>query len=117
LAGALQYLTLTRPDLSHAVQQMCLFMHAHRESHFQLVKRILRYVQATSHLGLQLHANSSSDLVDYSDADCRVPRHTTLDVWLLCVPWLQPRVVVIQTTTHRLHVQRRGRIPRHLQLC
>jgi hypothetical protein len=28
LAGALQYLTLTRPDISFAVQQVCLFMHA-----------------------------------------------------------------------------------------
>jgi len=27
LAGALQYLTLTRPDLACAVQQVCLFMH------------------------------------------------------------------------------------------
>ncbi|KAK1677814.1 hypothetical protein QYE76_038662 [Lolium multiflorum] len=69
LAGALQYLTLTRPDLSHAVQQICLFMHAPREPHFQLVKRILRYVHATSHFGLQLHANPSSALVAYSDAD------------------------------------------------
>jgi hypothetical protein len=28
LAGALQYLTLTRPDPAYAVQQVCLFMHA-----------------------------------------------------------------------------------------
>ncbi|KAK1608823.1 hypothetical protein QYE76_032496 [Lolium multiflorum] len=69
LAGALQYLTLTRPDLSHAVQQICLFMHDPRESHLQLVKRILRYVKGTPHLGLQLHVGSSTELVAYSDAD------------------------------------------------
>lgn len=34
LAGALQYLTFTRPDISYAVQQVCLFMHDPRESHF-----------------------------------------------------------------------------------
>lgn len=28
LAGALQYLTFTRPDIIYAVQQICLFMHA-----------------------------------------------------------------------------------------
>ena len=27
LAGALQYLTFTRPDLTYAVQQVCLHMH------------------------------------------------------------------------------------------
>jgi hypothetical protein len=41
LAGALQYLTLTRPDLTYAVQQVCLFMHDPRDSHFQLIKHIL----------------------------------------------------------------------------
>jgi hypothetical protein len=69
LAGALQYLTLTRPDLSYAVQQVCLFMHDPRDSHFQLIKRILRYVRGTAHFGLQLHRRSSHDLVAYSDAD------------------------------------------------
>jgi len=27
LVGALQYLTITRPNISYAVQQVCLFMH------------------------------------------------------------------------------------------
>ncbi|XP_019106153.1 uncharacterized mitochondrial protein AtMg00810-like [Beta vulgaris subsp. vulgaris] len=41
LAGALQYLTFTRPDISYAVQQICLFMHDPREPHFHALKRIL----------------------------------------------------------------------------
>ncbi|KAK1668266.1 hypothetical protein QYE76_056425 [Lolium multiflorum] len=69
LAGALQYLTLTRPDLAYAVQQVCLFMHAPTDAHFQLIKRILRYIRGTSHFGLQLHRASTHDLVAYSDAD------------------------------------------------
>lgn len=52
IAGALQYLTLTHPDISYAVQQASLFMHAPRTAHFQLVKRILRYLKGTSHFGL-----------------------------------------------------------------
>jgi hypothetical protein len=27
LAGALQYLTFTRPDIAYVVQQVCLYMH------------------------------------------------------------------------------------------
>lgn len=69
LAGALQYLTLTRSDISYAVQQLCLFMHDPRDSHWQLLKRVLRYVKGTSHYGVQFYKNSSLDLVAYSDAD------------------------------------------------
>nr|XP_051187754.1 uncharacterized mitochondrial protein AtMg00810-like [Lolium perenne]XP_051187755.1 uncharacterized mitochondrial protein AtMg00810-like [Lolium perenne] len=69
LAGALQYLTLTRPDIAYTVQQICLFMHAPRTSHFQLIKRVLRYLRGTSHYGLQLFPSSSHDLTAYSDAD------------------------------------------------
>jgi len=47
LAGALLYLTLTRPDLAYAVQQVCLFMHGLREPHLALIKRILRYVKGS----------------------------------------------------------------------
>jgi hypothetical protein len=33
LTGALQYLTLTRPDIAYAIQQVCLHMHDHHEPH------------------------------------------------------------------------------------
>ncbi|GJU18613.1 ribonuclease H-like domain-containing protein [Tanacetum coccineum] len=42
LAGSLQYLTFTRPDISYAVQQVCLHMHDPLEPHFSALKRILR---------------------------------------------------------------------------
>nr|GEY41410.1 hypothetical protein [Tanacetum cinerariifolium] len=45
LKEALQYLTFTRPDLSYAVQQVCLYTHDPREPHLDALKRILRYVR------------------------------------------------------------------------
>ncbi|GJT27755.1 ribonuclease H-like domain-containing protein [Tanacetum coccineum] len=69
LAGGLQYLTFTRPDLSYAVQQVCLYMHDPREPHFAALKRILRYVQGTLELGLQLYVFATTSLVGYTDAD------------------------------------------------
>ncbi|WVZ95211.1 hypothetical protein U9M48_041005, partial [Paspalum notatum var. saurae] len=52
LAGALQYLTFTRPDITYAVQQ-----------------RLLRYLRGTVDYGLLLHRSSSTELVVYTDAD------------------------------------------------
>lgn len=69
LAGALQYITLTRPEISYAVHQVCLHMHDPREPHLLLIKHILRYLKGTLDLGLILHSSSSHTLVAYSDAD------------------------------------------------
>ncbi|GKD65614.1 ribonuclease H-like domain-containing protein [Tanacetum coccineum] len=69
LAGSLQYLTFTRPDISYAVQQVCLYMHDLREPHFSALKRIMRYVRVTLDYGLQLFSSSTTDLIAYSDAD------------------------------------------------
>ena len=41
LTGSLQYLTFTRPDLTYAVQQVCLHMHDPQESHLAALKRLL----------------------------------------------------------------------------
>ena len=69
LAGALQYLTFTRPDLTYAVQQVCLHMHDPRESHLTALKRLLRYVRSTVGFGLVLHCSPSAELVVYTGAD------------------------------------------------
>ncbi|WVZ59387.1 hypothetical protein U9M48_009533 [Paspalum notatum var. saurae] len=69
LAGALQYLTFTRPDITYAVQQVCLHMHDPREPHLTALKRLLRYLRGTVDYGLFLHRSSSAELVVYTDAD------------------------------------------------
>ncbi|WVZ96962.1 hypothetical protein U9M48_042538 [Paspalum notatum var. saurae] len=69
LAGALQYLTLTRPDIAYAVQQVCLHMHAPCDVHQTMLKRILRYIKGTMHLGVQLAPVTTASVTAYSDAD------------------------------------------------
>jgi hypothetical protein len=51
IAGALQYLTFTRPDIAYAVQQICLHMHDPREPHLMAMKCILCYLQGTPDYG------------------------------------------------------------------
>ncbi|GKE50487.1 ribonuclease H-like domain-containing protein, partial [Tanacetum coccineum] len=80
LAGSLQYLTFTRPDISYAVQQVCLHMHDPWEPHLSALKRILRYVQGTLNYSLQLFSSSTINLVAYSNADwagCPTTRRST----------------------------------------
>ncbi|XP_071686802.1 uncharacterized mitochondrial protein AtMg00810-like [Rutidosis leptorrhynchoides] len=69
LDGALQYLTFTRPDISYAVQQVCLYMHAPHVGHMGALKRILHYIQGTLDFGLHLTKSASNNLVSYIDAD------------------------------------------------
>nr|GEV15549.1 ribonuclease H-like domain-containing protein [Tanacetum cinerariifolium] len=80
LAGGLQYLTFTRPDLSYAMQHICLYMHDPREPYFTALKRVLRYVQGTLDFSLHSYSSSTSSLVAYTDADwvgCPSTRHST----------------------------------------
>ncbi|XP_028103199.1 uncharacterized protein LOC114302382 [Camellia sinensis] len=68
LVGVLQYLTLTRPDLSFAVNQACQYMHAPTNAHFALLKRILRFVQSSLSHGLTFRP-SSFELQAFSDSN------------------------------------------------
>jgi hypothetical protein len=52
IAGVLQYLTFTRPDISYAVQQICLHMHDPQEHYLTAMKRILRCLSGTPDYGL-----------------------------------------------------------------
>nr|GEY77437.1 ribonuclease H-like domain-containing protein [Tanacetum cinerariifolium] len=69
LAGGLQYLTFTRPDISYVVQQICLYMHDLREPHLAALKRILRYIRGTINFRFHLYASTTISLVGYTDAD------------------------------------------------
>lgn len=67
--GALQYLTMTRPDISFAVNRVCQFMQAPTNVHWAVVKSILRYVKGTYSIGLKIHKTESFLLSAFSDAD------------------------------------------------
>lgn len=69
LARPLQYVTFTRLDIAYVIQQICLFMHAPRDSHFNAIKRVLRYFKGTLDLRLHIYPFQSSQLIYYTDAD------------------------------------------------
>jgi hypothetical protein len=67
--GALQYLSLTRPDISFAVNKLSQFMHYPKQTHWTATKRLLRYLKNTIFHGVTISKTSSSTLTCFSDAD------------------------------------------------
>lgn len=54
VVGALQYTTITWPELSFSVNKVCQFMANPLETHWTAVKGILRFLKGTIHHGLLL---------------------------------------------------------------
>ena len=80
IVGALQYLTLTRSDLSYSVNYVSQFMHAPTVAHMKLVHHILWYLKGTISTGLHLTSHTTLTLFAFSDADwagCPTTRRST----------------------------------------
>ena len=69
IVGALQYCTITRPDISFSVNKLCQFMQSPTDLHWQAVKRLLHYLKGTTSFGLSFHSSSDLQLTAYADAD------------------------------------------------
>jgi histone deacetylase 1/2 len=72
IVGALQYVTLTRPDIAFSVNKACQFMSKPLDTHWKAVKRILRYLNGTISFGLCIQPALQGppfSLRAYSDAD------------------------------------------------
>ena len=69
IIGSLQYLSLTRSDISFAVNILSQFMHKPTTNHWTATKRLLRYLKKTIFHGIQIHKASLPILRTYSDAD------------------------------------------------
>uniref|UniRef100_A0A2N9FPE1 Integrase catalytic domain-containing protein n=1 Tax=Fagus sylvatica TaxID=28930 RepID=A0A2N9FPE1_FAGSY len=69
LVGSLVYLTVTRPDIAHAVHLVSQFLSAPHSTHYAAVIHILRYIKGTMFHGLHFSAHSTLNLCAYSDAN------------------------------------------------
>ncbi|XP_070033010.1 uncharacterized mitochondrial protein AtMg00810-like [Nicotiana tomentosiformis] len=69
LVGKLNYLTITRPDISFAVSVVRQFLQSPCDSHWDAAIRILRYVKGSLRQSLLYENKGYADIVGYSDAD------------------------------------------------
>lgn len=67
--GALQYLSLTRLDISFIVNKLSQFMQHPLDTHWAACKRVLRYLKATATHRIHLRASSHNRLQGFSNAD------------------------------------------------
>jgi histone deacetylase 1/2 len=72
IVGGLQYITVTRPEISYSVNKVCQFLSSPLEDHWKAVKRILRYLQGTLHHGLLIKPapmHTPLSIIGFCDAD------------------------------------------------
>ena len=65
LVGSLIYLTITRPNIWHAVNMVSKFIDNPHSVHYAAVLRILQYVKGTLYHGLHYSSQSSLELHAY----------------------------------------------------
>ncbi|XP_049394474.1 uncharacterized mitochondrial protein AtMg00810-like [Solanum stenotomum] len=70
LVRRLLYLTMTRVDISFAVQTLSQFMHAPKESHMEAALRVVKYIKTALGLGtcVQTRKSITRYLVKFGDA-------------------------------------------------
>lgn len=69
LIGKMMYLTITRPDITFAINKLCQFSSAPKASHLQAAYKVLHYLKGTIGLGLFYSASSDFTLQAFTDAD------------------------------------------------
>ncbi|XP_073119820.1 uncharacterized protein [Henckelia pumila] len=69
LVGQLLYLTVTRPDLSYAVNKLSQFVANPRDTHLQAAYSVLKYVKGTAGQGLFYSSSSSLKVSCFSNSD------------------------------------------------
>ena len=69
LVGKLNYLTITRPDISFPISVVSQFLQSPCDSHWDAVIRILRYIKSTPSQGVLYENRGHTQVIGYTDAD------------------------------------------------
>lgn len=110
IIGALQYLTMTRPDLQYAVQQACLHMHACSNNKSSILGK-----KDPPLCSWDVLAWPPSSWVSAARSGCllgrrlgRLSRHAPIHIWFLCLLRRHHGLLVFQTLEHCVAIERRS---------
>ena len=69
IVRALQYCTITQPNISFSINKACQFMHFPTTTHWQVIKRILHYLMSTISHVISLQPSTNLSLTCYTNVD------------------------------------------------
>lgn len=78
---SLQYLTLTRLDVAFVVNKSSQFIHMPRSAHWFALKRLLWYLDGTSHKGINIYRDFLLSLRAFSDLTGKRTRMILIQQW------------------------------------
>lgn len=68
--GCLMHLAIvSRPDIMYGVSLVSRYLNCYDHTHWNVVKKIMKYLKETQNYGLCYHSSNSNTLQGYSDAD------------------------------------------------
>lgn len=69
LVGKLNYLIITKPDITFIISMVSQFLNANCDSHLDVVKFILQFIKNTLGRGLLHEDKGNAKIIHYSDVD------------------------------------------------
>ncbi|XP_050890592.1 secreted RxLR effector protein 161-like [Lathyrus oleraceus] len=106
MIGSLMYLNVTRPGLMFVVCLASRYMSAPTEAHFQVVKRILRYIKGTMEFGILYRRGGDEKVLSYTDndyaGDLDDRKSTSGFVFLMCggvIAWSSKKQPIVALST------------------
>ena len=107
------HLTITRPDLCYAVNQVSEYMKEQTVYHWSMVERILRYLKGSPGQGVWMGKNVSTKIVGYCDANYAGDTNDEVNYRVLHVHWRQLGHIEIQEAEGGLMFKHSVRIAGH----
>ncbi|KAF5445523.1 hypothetical protein F2P56_034569 [Juglans regia] len=106
IVEALQYVTITCPDIAYSVNQLCQHMQAPTSTHWTSAKRVLRYLKHNTDFGLHykpsiiaLHAFCVSDWASNPD-DSRSSSGYGIFIGQCLVSWSSKKQLVVSRSSN-----------------
>jgi len=85
LIGKLLYLTLTRPDVSYAVQLLSQYLQSPTTAHMQAALHVVQYLKGSPGQGILMANNSAAQLTAFCDSDWASCPYTRRSTTVYCI--------------------------------